>query len=783
MNKIIYDFEVFKKDWMVVFFEYETKKEVSIINSKEELESYYNKHNNDIWIGYNNTYYDQYIFKGILLGMNPKEINDFIILQKENPKMSIPKNDIKMFNFDLSNKFRGLKELEGFMGSKIKESDISFDLDRKLTKDEIKEVLDYCKHDVNETVKVYENLKDELESHILMIDTFNLPMEKFENTKAQLSAFILGAERTKYDRNDDFNLNFPDTLILNKHFDVLEWYKDVKNMNYKKKFFKEVSGVPHIFGWGGIHGALPSYIDVEGGCYIMSDISSMYPALMIEYDYLSRNVKNKEKYREIRDRRLELKKIKDPKQAPLKIVLNSTYGASKDKYNDLFDPLMANNVCIAGQLLLLDLIEKVEPYCKLIQSNTDGILVKIENEEDKNKYLEECDKWCKRSRLDLEHDEYAKVIQKDVNNYIIVDKNGNYKSKGAYVKKLSKIDYDLPIVNEAVVQYFLNKTPIEETILGCDEFIKFQKIVKLTSKYRTAFHNGQFLKERVFRVFASNDKNDDTIYKIKGKDKYEKISNTPLNCFIYNEDIKNERCPDKLDKFYYIDLAKDRIDKFENAEFKFKIDSGIKYVGNDCLEWLEENIKKYDDFIEFFYILIENSNKRERDVLTKIGKLNKFGTIKKCLTFMEYHDKLKKKTYNKEKTDSELLDYIKPFAEETDKMYKNLDKESILNVIWDNIPNDEIDIKEQMQYELQYLGYISSEIPKNISICSCEMVSTKHRSVNCKSFRNNQTKWFKIKKGVSLPSKGDCIIIQKMSTKKGYKGRKDFVIEKYEKIS
>ena len=36
----------------------------------------------------------------------------------------------------------------------------------------------------------------------------------------------------------------------------------------------------------------------------------------------------------------------------MKIVLNGTYGASKDKHNNLYDPLMANNVCVAGQLLI-----------------------------------------------------------------------------------------------------------------------------------------------------------------------------------------------------------------------------------------------------------------------------------------------------------------------------------------------------------------------------------------------------------------------------------------------
>lgn len=98
------------------------------------------------------------------------------------------------------------------------------------------------------------------------------------------------------------------------------------------------------------------------------DANSFYPALMIEYNFLSRSVADPNKYRQIRDERIRLKKEKNPMQAPYKIVLNSAYGAMKDKYNVLYDPRQANNVCVGGQLLLLDLIEKLEPHCKIIQS-------------------------------------------------------------------------------------------------------------------------------------------------------------------------------------------------------------------------------------------------------------------------------------------------------------------------------------------------------------------------------------------------------------------------------
>ncbi len=139
---------------------------------------------------------------------------------------------------------------------------------------------------------------------------------------------------------------------------------------------------------------------------------------MIEYNFISRNISDPSKYRRIRDKRLQLKAEKNPMQLPYKIVLNSTYGAMKDKNNDLYDPRQANNVCIGGQLLLLDLIEMLEDHCQLIQSNTDGLIIKLFNEDDYEKIDDICYEWEKRTRMQLEFESYKKIFQKDVNNYV-----------------------------------------------------------------------------------------------------------------------------------------------------------------------------------------------------------------------------------------------------------------------------------------------------------------------------------------------------------------------------
>ncbi|SFL29933.1 hypothetical protein SAMN04488573_1021255 [Bacillus sp. 5mfcol3.1] len=556
---LFYDFEVFANDWLVVIADTDTQSEKVFVNNEQALIDYYHEHKNDIWIGYNSRHYDQFILKAIICGFTPQAINEWIIIDHQ-PGWKFYKDfwKIQLYNFDvMTNKFRSLKQLEGFQGHDIRETSVSFNISRELTEEEIEEVIKYCRHDVHETMHIFMETITEFESQVELLKMFNLPLRNISKTKAQLSAFILDAKQPAVPRDDEFNFTFPDTLQINKYTEVLDFYKE--NKDYNKVLELNVAGVPHLFAWGGLHGARNNYYGE--GHFLNIDVASYYPALMIEYDYLSRNVKDPAKFREVRDTRLKYKAAKDKRQAPLKIVINGTYGAMKDKYNGLYDPLMANNVCIGGMTLLLDLIEKLEPYCEVIQSNTDGVLVKLRHYNDYDLIDDICYEWEQRTKMELEFDEFVKVIQKDVNNYILVDAEGNYKSKGAYVKKLNPLDYDLPIVNEAVVNYSVKGIDPEETIFNCTELVKFQKIVKISSKYSYARYGTRRMNEKVFRVFASVAENDKQLCKVK-EGIAEKIAYVPERCFIINDDLDGKEIPSKLDYWWYWTLANKRIDDF-----------------------------------------------------------------------------------------------------------------------------------------------------------------------------------------------------------------------------
>lgn len=562
---IVYDFEVFSQDWILCWLDTETRKTYHIVNDKSLLEKFYNHYKNTIWVGYNSRGYDQWIAKAILCGFNPYDMSVFII-EKEQKGYMFSKllNQFPILNYDCIVGFRSLKELEAFMGHNIMETSVPFDIKRKLTEQEIKDTIKYCTHDVMETFEVFVETKTEFESHIGLIKEFGLDFSNVNKTKAQMSSMILGAVRKEH--NDEFNIRFPDTLNLGRYAWIRDWYYDwaTKEQNYETMALKtDVFGIPHTFGIGGIHGSRDNYFG--DGYYLMADVGSYYPAMMIEYGFLSRNVYDPEKYRKIRDDRIAMKKTKDPREYPRKIVLNATFGASKDKYNNLYDPLQANNLCIAGQLLIIDLLEKLETQgkCELIQSNTDGILIKLFRKEDKEEIMKVCDEWCARTRMNLEFDEISKVVQRDVNNYIIVKSNGKVKRKGAVVKELNPLDNDLPIVNKAVVDYFLHNTPVEQTVMACDSLIMFQKITKIGGNYEYASHNGKRLSERVNRCFASKETSDGTLYKKhKLKTTLDKVASVPDKCFIENDNIVDKKVSEKLDKYWYIEEAKRKIKEF-----------------------------------------------------------------------------------------------------------------------------------------------------------------------------------------------------------------------------
>jgi len=447
------------------------------------------------------------------------------------------------------------------MGNNIKESSVPFDIDRKLTQEELDETVKYCRHDVEQTIEVFLQRSEEFDASRELIKLFNLPISSYSKTKAQLVCEICGGMGKRFDDNE-FDFPIVPCLKLNKYKYVLDWYKNSENHSYDKSLETMIAGVPHTFAWGGIHGAKKQ--NTESGVLLNMDVTAYYPSIQLQYKYGYRNMSKPENFELIHKENLRYKAEGNKKaRSPFKIADNSMSGQLKDKNSRLYDPLMNNAVCVNGQLMLLMLIEMVEPHAQLVQSNTDGILLKLKSIDDYDILDDVVYEWECATGMKMEFELFSKVFQKDVNNYIIIDADGKIKSKGGYVKKLSNLDYDLPIVNKALINYMVHGISVEDTVLKCDDLKEFQMVTKISSKYKHIVHGSKVLKEKCIRVFASKAPSDEGVSKISVRTgRPEKLSNSPEHCFIYNDEVNGKAAPEKLDKLWYIKFAKKRLADF-----------------------------------------------------------------------------------------------------------------------------------------------------------------------------------------------------------------------------
>ena len=606
---LFYDFEVFKYDWLVVVLDMEAQKEHVIINDKAKLEALYEAHKFDIWTGFNSRHYDQYILKAILCGFNPKEVNDFMIVEHNDGWMfSDLLKQFPLNNYDvMPSQPIGLKTLEGFLGSNIKETDVDFNINRKLTPEEIEQTVFYCRHDVEQTVEVFLQKKADFEAMFGIVKAFNLPLSCIGNTEARITSKVLGCVRTRF--TDEFEYFFLPCLRLSKYKAVQDWFElkrregqsASKDWNeYQKRTWYEqqsltvtVAGVPHVFGFGGLHGA-PDKPVHRKGLILHVDAGSYYPSMLIAWDLVTRAARKPEQYKDVYDTRMQLKAAgKKKEQAPYKKLLNALSGAMKDATNAAYDPRNNNCMCINGQLMLLDLIEHLEVVkgFELIQSNTDGLIIQIPDTDEAFYQVDDiCYEWEMRCSTEkcsilLGLDTVHEIYQKDVNNYLWIDAEGKIERKGAYVKELSRIDNDLPILNLALTEYMTKKIPVEKTINACTDLIMFQKVVKLSENYGWVeheegtpeevhtgvrviktfyeYHNTRRFTYKSYRVFASNRLTDGRILKCGGKrGKPEKFADTPDHCFIFNDSVEGVQTPKQLDREWYISLAKKRLAHF-----------------------------------------------------------------------------------------------------------------------------------------------------------------------------------------------------------------------------
>lgn len=625
LKEQMFDFEVFPEWWCCVLGKYPENDDVQesikddflvvtsdMPDAQQILLSTMNDRNY-VNMGYNIKRYDNIILNGIACGFTPNQLkilNDIIINpESENDDiehMRIAPFARKRYSHHIyqdmfDDNVGSLKEKEACLQLDIRETTIPFNK-KNLTSEDKQEIISYCKHDVWSSMMFYKIvLKPFVATKLLVGEVFNIPIEAcYASTNANLSAKATSAKRVSYPDANRLDIEIPEGL---KNYIKYSLPGDIvtRLCASPDNFNITLFGNTVSYANGGIHSTPCDNLIVESTDdwkLINVDASSFYPAIMINWHTLSRAIKEPEKFASMYQTRLDYKNVigpfedkygKNVKDAPIeeykhykyckdtsqayKLILNTTFGASGNKYLDLYDPYMTTKTCRLGQLLLTSLANNAynqigKDKIQIIQTNTDGVLFYVRK--DMVPLLEAIgEEFTRVTNILLEFENEIKIWQKNVNNYIMSKNSGREKAKGGFfVTDTVQPGHnrtrplDSYVCREAIKQYLMFGKNIMEHILSESDI----------SKFVITCHKGSFggiLREfndgrpdeilhKVNRAYASKNKSLGMIMKtkkLKGVPKKYKAPGCPPHCELLNNDLSTydiSTLRDDIDYMWYI---------------------------------------------------------------------------------------------------------------------------------------------------------------------------------------------------------------------------------------
>lgn len=636
LKEQFFDFEVFPNWWCCVIGKYpqddrdvpESLKDDFIVVTSDDNDHRFKllsimQNREYVNFGYNIKKYDNIILNAVANGFTPRQLkilNDIII----NPERQydsyehiriapFAKKRYQNFIYQdmIDDNVGSLKEKEACMQLDIRETTVPFDKE-DLTAEDKDAIIFYCKHDVWSSMKFYQIiLKPFVASKLAVGRVFGIPMDIcYKSTNANLSAQALGAKRihhTDAERQD---------IVIPKELEQYIKYSLPKNIidricTSPEKFDVNLFGNTVSYSNGGIHSVPIKPVGLkktdgwfihcksgDGWSLINCDAGSFYPNLMVAWKGLSRAIPDPQKFAALIKKRLDLKSVigpfedkygTHPELAPkeeydeyisskeqsqaIKLILNTTYGASGNKYLDLYDPYMTTYTCRLGQLLLTSLANNLyeqigKQNIQIVQTNTDGALIYVND-----KYIDQVyaigKNWEEITHIPLEFENEYQIWQRDVNNYVMGKKNGRVKTKGGFfVTDMQQPGHnrvrplDAYVCREAMIEYITHGKDIVEFIYNETD----------VSKFCITCHKGTFsgicreftdgspdeILHKVNRAYASLNTRLGEIKKMKkvnGVMKKYKAPGCPPHCELLNDALANydmSNLRDDIDYMWYI---------------------------------------------------------------------------------------------------------------------------------------------------------------------------------------------------------------------------------------
>lgn len=429
-----------------------------------------------------------------------------------------------------SNKLRvGLKEIQVTMQYPNVQEFVC-DWSKPLPLEDFDEMIDYNINDIESTTELLNRCKTAIDLRIAIENEYGVRVLSKDGVNIGMKILTQKyLEKTGLTWRDIKDLRSPMNYIPLKDV-ILPFVKfdspilknvldDMKHQvvspgrkGYENNFIFD--NLRYTVGVGGIHSKNDPEIIIpkEDELLIDCDVTSLYPSMLIEYKFYPKHLGPEflEVYKQIKEERVEAKHNGNKvKNETLKLALNGLSGNLQNEHNFCYSPEAVMKIRINGQLLLLMLAEKlVQIGCRIVQANTDGLFL-ICKKDNYSNYNKVCREWEQLTRLTLEEDRFEAMYQYAINDYIAVKegysktKNPNLiKTKGMFITEvLLGKGLSAKIIPEAIIKYFVDKVPVEETIKGCTDIRKFLMSEKTGKQWHVEYMNKE--QQRTNRFYAS----------------------------------------------------------------------------------------------------------------------------------------------------------------------------------------------------------------------------------------------------------------------------------------
>ena len=498
---------------------------------------------NIIFCGYNNLHYDNPIINYIieyedkLMQYNIPTICSSIFNLSKTITTSSEDNidawkhwkyQIWFDTFDIltmlySNKLRvGLKEIQVTMQYPNVQEFVC-DWTKPLPLEDFESMIDYNINDIESTSELLNRCKKDVDLRIAIEDEYGVRVLSKDGVNIGMKILTQKyLEKTGLTWQDIKDLRSPMSVIPLKDV-ILPFIKydspilqrvldDMKNQivspgrkGYENKFV--FNNLRYSIGVGGIHSVNSPEIIIprDDEMLIDIDVASLYPSMLIEYEFYPKHLGKEflEVYKQIKDERIEAKHNGDKvKNETLKLALNGLSGNLQNEHNFCYSPFAVMQIRINGQLLLLMLAEKLTQIgCRIVQANTDGLFVLLKKDA-YSKVNSICREWEQLTKLTLEEDRFKAMYQYAINDYFAITEDNKVKEKGMFITTI-KLGKGLTpkIIPKAVISFFKDGIPVEDTIKNCTDIRDFLMSEKTGKQWHVEYMNEE--QQRTNRFYAS----------------------------------------------------------------------------------------------------------------------------------------------------------------------------------------------------------------------------------------------------------------------------------------